>query len=112
MLRTVCVFVLLLFPLAAIAAPTPSPPPGGPAQAHDGGVIAGRVVSVDMVRSTLTIDAGSRGRLTVVMPPSVSVQGKDPGYHTVTDLRAGQRVNVRASIVGDEIVAQIITILS
>jgi hypothetical protein len=104
MLRTVCVLVLLLCPLAAIAAPTP--------QAHDGGVIAGRVLSVDMVRSTLTIDAGSRGRLTVVMPPSVSVQGKDPGYHTVTDLRAGQRVAVRASIVGDEIVAQIITILS
>jgi hypothetical protein len=105
MLRTVCVLALLLCPLAALAAP---PPP----QAHDGGVIAGRVVKVDMVRSTLTVDAGSRGRLTIVMPPSVSVQGKDPGYHTVTDLRAGQHVEVRASIVGDEIVAQIITIRS
>ena len=104
MLRTVCVFVLLLLPLAAIAAPAP--------QAHDGGVIAGRIVSVDMVRSTLTIAAGSRGRLTVEMPPSVSVQGREPGYHTLTDLRPGQRVEIRVSIAGDQIVAQIITILS
>jgi hypothetical protein len=103
MLRSICVFALLIFPLAALAAPLP--------QARDGGMIDGRITAVDYQRNTLGVDGGSRGRLVVTVLPSTSVQGKDAAYRTIIDLKVGQHVQIFSSLVGDEVVAQIIRIL-
>jgi hypothetical protein len=102
MLRSICVFALLSFPLAAVAAPTP--------QARDGGMIDGRITAVDYQRNTLGV-TGSRGRLIVTVLPSTSVQGKDAAYRTIIDLKVGQHVQIFSSLVGDQVVAQIIRIL-
>jgi hypothetical protein len=111
LLRTVCVVFVLLLPVMAGAAPTPGPAHAAEAGARDGGVIAGRIVAVDYQRSTLGVDGGGRARLLVTLLPSTSIQGRDAGYHTITDLKVGDRVQIFSSIVGDQVVAQIIRIL-
>jgi hypothetical protein len=111
MLRTVCAFALLLVPLAAMAAPTPVPVRSGAPAARDGGMIDGRVTAVDYQRSTLGVDGGGRGRLVVTLLPSTSIQSKDAAFHTIIDLKVGEHVQIFSSLVGDEVVAQIIRIL-
>ena len=111
MLRPVLVFALLLMPIAASAAATPAPSQSVSPGARDGGVIDGRVTGVDYQKNTIVVDAGSRGRLTVNVMPSTSIQGKDSAYHSVTDLKTGLHVQIFSSLSGSVYVAQIIRIL-
>jgi hypothetical protein len=111
MLRTALVLIALLVPIVAEAAASPAPTSPAPAQARDGGMIDGRIAAVDYQKSTLSIDGGSRGRMVVTVMPSTSIQAKDPGYHTITDLRAGEHVQIFSSLAGGVYVAQIIRIL-
>ena len=106
--RLVLALGLALLPLAAVADPAAAP--AAPAQAHNGGMIDGRVTAIDYQRSTLGIDAGSRGHFDVAVMPSTSIQGRDAGYHTFTDLKTGERVQIMSSIAGGKYVAQIIRI--
>ncbi len=110
MVRSVFLAGLFLVPIAAAAAPSPGPSPSD-ARARDGGVLDCRVTAVDYQKNTLGVDAGGRGRLTVSVMPSTSVQAKDNGYHTLLDVRPGAHVQIFTSISGETIVAQIIRLL-
>ena len=112
MLRVLVALWLAFVPLTVSAA---SPGPGSPAPAtsprHDGGVIAGRVGAVDFQRSTIRVDSPAHGSVTFEVMPSTSIQAKGAGYHTITDLRVGDRVEVYSSVNGQRYMAQIIHIL-
>jgi hypothetical protein len=108
--RLVLAVGIALLPLAAAASPTPEPPPPA-GEAHDGGTIDGRLTAIDYQRSVIGVDAGARGRIDVNVMPSTSIQAKDAAYHSFTDLKAGQRVQILSSIAGGKYVAQIIRIL-
>jgi hypothetical protein len=113
MLRAVFVFGLTLLPLPAVAAATPAPsaPPSAPTtDVKDGGMITGKVTTIDYQRNVFGVDAGSRGRFDVWVMPTTSIQGKDSAYHTFTDLNRGMRVQVLSSIADGKYVAQIIRI--
>ncbi len=110
MLRAAFVLVLLTLPMAALGAPTPAPGPMQAGQPHDGGTVHGRIDAVNYQSNTIVVDDG-RGRMTVSVMPSTSIQAVDAAYHTITDLRAGQRVEMFTSVTGDLYVAQIIRIL-
>jgi hypothetical protein len=103
---------LVVIPAAALATPTApaTPPSTAPEQVRNGGTIDGRLTTVDYQRGVLGVDAGSRGRMSVSVMPSTSIQGRDTGYHTVTDLRPGERVQILSSIADGKYVAQIIRI--
>jgi hypothetical protein len=111
MLRVLVALSLAAGPLVAAAA---SPGPGAstaPAASgrHDGGIIAGRLGAVDYQRSTIRVDS-ARGRVELDVMPSTSIQSADSAYHTITDLRVGERVEVYSSVNGQRYVAQIIRI--
>jgi hypothetical protein len=106
--RLVLALGLALLPLAAAADPTGAP--AVPDQVHNGGMITGRVTSVDYQRSVLGVDAGSRGRIEVAVMPTTSIQGRDAAYHAFTDLKTGQHVQIMSSIADGKYVAQIIRI--
>jgi hypothetical protein len=117
--RLVIALGLVLLPLAAAAAPSPSPSPSfspsasasaTPSQVRNGGTIDGRVASIDYQRNILGIDTPSRGRIDVSVMPSTNIQGNDSAYHTFTDLKTGQRVQIMSSIADGKYVAQIIRI--
>jgi hypothetical protein len=78
---------------------------------RNGGTIDGRVTTVDYQGGILGIDAGSHGgRINVSIMPSTSIQGRDAAYHTITDLKPGERVQILSSIADGKYVAQIIRI--
>jgi hypothetical protein len=98
-------------PTAAGAAPTAAPGPAAEQPARDGGMIDGRISAVDFQKSTIVVEGSSRGRLTVTVLPSTSIQAKDGAYHTITDLKSGEHVQIFSSISGVVYSAQIIRIL-
>ncbi len=106
---------LLLIPAATLAAPPPSPiasatvPAPGPAR--DGGVLEGRVASVDYQRGIVTVDSTTQGRVEVATMPTTSVQSDDPGYHTLSDVSKGSKVRIFISKTAGKIVAQIIRLV-
>lgn len=108
--RFVLILGFVMLPLATLAAPTPEPSAQPSARVHDGGTIEGKVTTIDYQRSMLGVDAGPRGRIDVSVMPSTSIQGKDSAYHTFTDLKTGQRVEILSSIADGKYVAQIIRI--
>jgi hypothetical protein len=112
MLRVLLVLWLAVVPLTA-AAGTPDPGSPGPAVSprRDGGVIAGRLAAVDFQRSTIRVDSPARGSVSFEVMPSTSIQAKGAAYHTITDLRVGERVEVYSSVNGQRYMAQIIHIL-
>ena len=113
-LVVVTVLGLLLVPAAAFCAPSPSPSPTAAAQSstpHDGGVIEGRVTSVDYQRGVVTVDSTTQGRVDVATMPTTSVQSDDPGYHTLTDVSKGSKVQIFISKTAGKLVAQIIRLI-
>ena len=113
-LVVVTVLGLLLVPAAAFAAPTPGASPTAAAQsssAHDGGVIEGRVTNVDYQRGVVTVDSTTQGKVDVATMPSTSVQSDDPGYHTLTDVSKGSKVQIFISRTAGKLVAQIIRLV-
>lgn len=113
--RLVAALVLGLFmvPAAAQAAPAPSPSAtttAAPA-ARDGGVIEGRVTNVDYQRGVVTVDSTTQGRVDVSTMPSTSVQSDDPGYHTLTDVSKGSKVQIFISKTAGKVIAQIIRLI-
>jgi hypothetical protein len=109
MLRILVALLLAVVPLTATADTPGSPAPE--AGRHAGGIIAGRLLAVDFQRSTIRVDVSGRGSVEFEVMPSTSIQAKDAGYHTITDLRPGEQVEVYASVSGQRYVAQIIHIL-
>ena len=101
---------LVLLPATAMATPTAAPSPSAPDQVRNGGTINGRVTTVDYQGGNLGVDAGSLGRINVSIMPSTSIQGRDAAYHTITDLKPGERVQILSSIADGRYVAQIIRI--
>jgi hypothetical protein len=109
----VSVLGLFVLPVAALAAPAPSPStsPTAVAAARDGGVIEGRVAGVDYQRGVVTVDSTTQGRVDVSTMPSTSVQSDDPGYHTLTDVTKGSKVQIFISKAAGKVVAQIIRLI-
>jgi hypothetical protein len=112
-LVAVTVLGLLLVPAAAWAAPTPAASPTAVAQGapHDGGVIEGKVTNVDYQRGVVTVDSTTQGRVDVATMPTTSVQSDDPGYHTLTDVSKGSKVQIFISKTAGKVVAQIIRLI-
>ncbi|MDB5071884.1 MAG: hypothetical protein JWM87_2995 [Candidatus Eremiobacteraeota bacterium] len=106
---------LFVVPVAALAAPAPSPSAtataGAAAPARDGGVIEGRVTNVDYQRGVVTVDSTTQGRVDVSTMPSTSVQSDDPGYHTLTDVSKGSKVQIFISKTAGKVIAQIIRLI-
>ncbi|GAC1659957.1 MAG: hypothetical protein NVS4B13_06560 [Candidatus Elarobacter sp.] len=106
---------LFLVPCAAVAAPSPAPSATATAvaqaPARDGGVIEGRVTGVDYQRGIVTVDSTTQGRVDVSTMPSTSVQSDDPGYHTLSDVSRGSKVQIFISKAAGKIVAQIIRLI-
>ncbi|HEY0393792.1 MAG TPA: hypothetical protein VGD01_04790 [Candidatus Elarobacter sp.] len=109
------VFGLFSIPAAALAAPAPSPSAtataSAPAPARDGGVIEGRVTNVDYSRGVVTVESTTQGRVDVNTMPTTSVQSNDPGYHTLTDVAKGSKVQIFISKTAGKLVAQIIRLI-
>jgi hypothetical protein len=104
---------LVLTPAAAFAAgksPVPSATPLADEQARDGGVIEGRVTNVDYSRGVISVDS-KQGKVDVATMPSTSVQSNDPGYHTLTDVSKGSKVQIFISKTAGKLVAQIIHLI-
>ena len=112
-LVVVTVLGLLLVPAAAFAAPTPAASPTAVAQssAQDGGVIEGKVTNVDYARGIVTVDSTRQGKVDVATMPTTSVQSDDPGYHTLTDVSKGSKVQIFISKTAGKLVAQIIRLI-
>ena len=110
--RIILALGVAALPVAAMSAPSPGPSaaPSASGAARDGGSFTGRVTSVDYARNMLGVDAGARGRIDVTVMPSTSIQGKDAGYHTFTDLKTGELVKIFSSVTDGKYVAQIIQI--
>jgi hypothetical protein len=115
MSRLVFVTVLgfLLVPAAAFAAPAPSASPAAaaPSGAQDGGVIEGKVTNVDYSRGIVTVDSTRQGKVDVATMPTTSVQSDEPGYHTLTDVSKGSKVQIFISKTAGKLVAQIIRLI-
>ncbi len=101
---------LLSVPVAALAGPT-APPAAAAAPSRDGGVIEGRVSNVDYSRGVVTVDSRTQGRVDVSTMPTTSVQSDDPGYHTLSDVSKGSKVQIFISKTAGKIVAQIIRLI-
>jgi len=114
--RTTTLATLLAFvalgPVTAFAAPaTPAASDASQnAQHHDAGQFSGTITSVDYQNASITVNAGGRGKIDFGVLPSTQIQGKDTGYHAISDLKAGTRVDVYASESGGRYTAQIIKI--
>jgi len=115
--RLVAGFVLAVFlvPTAALAGPAPAPAPSAPAaaesDARNGGVIFGKVTNVDYQSGVVTVDSTTHGKVDVSTMPTTSVQSDDPGYHTLTDVSRGSKVQIFISRTAGKLVAQIIRLL-
>lgn len=110
MVRALLAVILVVVPLGGLAA-TPSPSMSPNVEpARDGGVIEGRITSVDYRASTLTVLVPRRGQVALTVMPSTSIQTNDPGYHAITDLRPGERVQIWSSVSAGRYIAQIIRI--
>ena len=111
----VTVIGLFSIPAAAVAGASPSPSvsPTAVAQApaRDGGVLEGRVTNVDYARGVVTLESTTQGRVDVNTMPTTSVQSNDPGYHTLTDVSKGSKVQIFISKTTGKLVAQIIRLI-
>ncbi len=78
---------------------------------RDGGVIEGRVSSIDYQRGIVTVDSTTQGRVDIATMPTTSVQSDDPGYHTLSDVSRGSKVRIFISKAAGKVVAQIIRLI-
>jgi hypothetical protein len=112
----VIVVGLVLVPAAALARKPPAPAPTASVaavvddRAQDGGVIEGRVTHVDYNLGVISVDS-PQGKLDVSTMPTTSVTANDPGYHTLTDVAKGSKVQIFISRTAGKLVAQIIRLL-
>ena len=110
--RSVCAAVLIgvLSLTPAVGGPKDTPTPSAapsPAAEHarDGGIIAGKLTSVDFQRNFIVVN-----KTAISVMPSTQIQGSNPGYHAFTDLKPGMAVEVYTSQVSGKFIAQIITL--
>jgi len=107
---------LVLVPAVARAGKSPAPAPTASLAANlddrtqDGGVIVGRVTHVDYNSGVISVDS-SQGRLDVTTMPTTSVTASDSGYHTLTDVAKGSKVQIFISRTAGKLVAQIIRLI-
>jgi len=112
----VIVVGLVLAPAAADARKKPAPTPTATVAAvvddrtQDGGVIEGRVTHVDYNLGVISVDS-PQGKVDVSTMPTTSVTANDPGYHTLTDVAKGSKVQIFISKTAGKLVAQIIRLL-
>ncbi|HEX3550730.1 MAG TPA: hypothetical protein VHT53_10160 [Candidatus Elarobacter sp.] len=114
-LAAVTALAALLVPAAAVAGPPAAPAPKTSVavdpEAHNGGVIFGKVTNVNYQSGVVTVDSKSQGRVDVSTMPTTSVQSDDPGYHTLTDVSRGSKVQIFISRTAGKLVAQIIRLI-
>jgi hypothetical protein len=107
----------VVFPAAALAGKSPVPAPSATVVAsaddrsYDGGVIVGRVTHVDYTSGVISLDSPTQGKLDVATMPTTSVTANDPGYHTLTDVARGSKVQIFISRTAGKLVAQIIRLI-
>ncbi len=114
-LAAVTVLAVFFVPSSALAGQSPAPAPSATVavegDARHGGVIFGKVTNVDYQSGVVTVDSKSRGRVDVSTMPTTSVQSEDPGYHTLTDVSKGSKVQIFISRTAGKLVAQIIRLI-
>jgi len=104
---------LVLTPAASFAggkSPAPAVSAQPDDQARDGGVLEGRVTNVDYNRGVISVDS-NKGKVDIATMPSTSVTSNDPGYHTLTDVSKGSKVQIFISRTAGKLVAQIIRLI-
>ena len=109
-LAAALISTLFAAPITALAAPPDSPAPAGSASpaaehARDGGIISGKITSVDYQRNIIAVN-----KTAIIVMPSTQIQGNDPGYHAISDLKPGMSVEVYTSQVAGKYIAQIINL--
>jgi hypothetical protein len=102
---------LLCVPVGALAAPSPTPAATAQSDARNGGVLEGRVTNVDYQKGIVTVDSPTQGKVDVATMPTTSVQSDDPGYHALSDVAKGSKVQIFISRTAGKLVAQIIRLL-
>lgn len=110
----VSLLVLASFPVLVLAGPKATPSASATpaaAETREGGTIVGRVTAVDYQRGTLSVDTGAQGKVDVSVMPSTSVQSDEPGYHTLTDVAKGSKVQIFVSKSAGKAIAQIIRLI-
>jgi len=95
---------------AALPSPPPTASPSAEAAHHDAGRVSGTIIGVDYQNAVITLGAAGRGKIDIAVLPSTQIQGKDSGYHAISDLKRGTRVDVDMSESGGHYTAQIIKI--
>ena len=100
--------------VAAVAAPhhsSPSPAGTAVAQSTDTGVVEGRVMTVDYQRGIVNVEDAQHHAVSVSVTPTTSVQADDPGYHALSDVARGSRVQIFTARNAGRLVAQIIRLV-
>jgi hypothetical protein len=108
-LTAVLISTFFVAPAGAFDNAKDSPAPTGSASPlaehpRDGGIITGKITNVDYVRNTIAVN-----KTEITVMPSTQIQGNDPGYRVITDLKPGMSVQVYTSQVAGKYIAQIIT---
>ncbi len=74
-------------------------------------MLEGRVANVDYQRGIVSSTRRRKARVDVATMPTTSVQSNDPGYHTLTDVSKGSKVQIFISKTAGKFVAQIIRLI-
>jgi len=74
------------------------------------GTIEGQVLSIDYGASTMSVDSGGK-TIDVRILPSTNIEGGGDDFHSIADIKKGQRLRVLLSKRGSTYSAQIITLL-
>lgn len=109
----VSLVILALCPAAVLAggkSPAPAPSAAQTADVQNGGLVEGRVTNVDYARGIVDVDT-SHGAVSVSVMPSTSVQSSEPGYHALSDVARGSRVQIFTSKTAGRLIAQIIKLV-
>lgn len=109
----VSLVILALSPAVVLAggkSPAPAPSAVQTGDAQNGGLVEGRVTNVDYARGVVDVDT-SHGAVSVSVMPSTSVQSSEPGYHALSDVARGSRVQIFTSKTAGRLIAQIIKLV-
>jgi len=74
------------------------------------GTIEGQVVAIDYGGSTMSVESGGK-TIDVTILPSTNIEGGGNDFHSIADIKKGQKLRVLLSKRGSMYSAQIITLL-
>jgi hypothetical protein len=104
--RVVCALLLAMFAFLPFAARADDEEDARE-RGHDAGRVEGRVLFIDRAHGEMTVRSAS-SRYDIMVLPSTMIEQRGGAFHTIADIRRGQRVEVFLSRRGAMLFAQII----